>query len=209
MSLYRTRRARAGERWWPALVFVAALLAASLLLPPTSVSACTCEYVTPLDALAHADAIVAGRVVSVAEPPAWPRLGDQFPFLCFAPNPGEPIVVTLAVDTVWKGPAQAQVDIVSQNPATDMCGAYFPVGAAYVIYAMRDGEGLRREFCQRLVDMRLAGDDLAQLGPGAVPAQPAQAVAARPGAWPLPGVLILVVLVSLLWRWLRWPRLEA
>lgn len=206
MSVRRISQARTSAHGWLSLVFIAALLAATLLLPPASVSACTCEYVAPLDALAHADAVIAGSVVSVAEPPSWPRRGDQFPFLYFAPNPGEPIVVTLAVDTVWKGPAQAQVDVVSQNPATDMCGSYFPIGAGYVIYAMRDGEGLRREFCQRLVDMRLAGDDLAQLGPGAVPAQPAQAAAPRPSAWLLPRVLILVVLVSLLWGWLRRPR---
>jgi len=182
---------------------VIALLAVLALARPAPVSACSCAYVAPLDALAHADAVVAGRVVSVTEPPAWPRLGDRFPFLSFAPNPGEPIVVTLAVDTVWKGPSQAQVTVISQHPATDQCATYFPPGGEFLIYAMRDGDNLRREFCQRVVDLRLAADDLAQLGPGAAPAQPAQAPASRPTAWLLPGVLLLTLLVMLLWKGLR------
>jgi hypothetical protein len=180
-----------------------ALITAVVLIRPAPASACTCEYVAPLDAFARADAVVAGRVVSVAEPPAWPRLGDQFPFLSFAPTPGEPIVVTLAVDTVWKGPPQAQVTVISQHPATDMCATHFPPGGAFLIYAMRDGEGLRREFCQRVVDLRLAADDLAQLGQGVAPAQPAQAPAPRPVVWLLPGLLLLGLLVVLAWQRLR------
>ena len=179
------------------------LLGALALARPAPVSACSCAYVAPLDALAHADAVVAGRVVLVTEPPAWPRLGDRFPFLYFAPNPGEPIVVTLAVDTVWKGPPQAQLTVISQHPVTDQCATYFPPGGEFLIYAMRDGDNLRRAFCQRVVDLRLAADDLAQLGPGVAPAQPAQAPAARPAAWLLPSVLLLTLLVLLLWKGLR------
>lgn len=182
---------------------VVTLLAALALARPAPVAACTCAYVAPLDALAHADAVVAGRVVSVAEPPAWPRLGDRFPFVYFAPKEGEPILVTLTVDTVWKGPPQAQVTVISQHPATDMCAAHFPPGGEFLIYAMRDGDSLRREFCQRVVDVRLAADDLAQLGPGVIPARAAQAPATRPVAWLLPGVLLLSLLVMLLWARLR------
>lgn len=187
------------------------LLVAVVLARPVPASACSCEYVAPLDALARADAVVAGRVVSVAEPPAWPRLGDQFPFVYFAPTPGEPLakparsafVVTLAVDTVWKGPPQAQVTVISQHPATEQCATYFPVGGAFLIYAMRDGDSLRRAFCQRVVDLRLAADDLAQLGPGVAPAQPAPAPGARPVVWLIPGLLLLGLLVVLVWQRLR------
>jgi hypothetical protein len=150
--------------------------------------------------------VVAGRVVSVAEPPAWPRLGDRFPFVYFAPTAGEPIVVTLAVDTVWKGPPQAQITVISQHPATDMCAAHFPPGGAFLIYAMRDGDSLRRAFCQRVVDLRLAADDLAQLGPGVAPAHPAQAPAARPVVWLLPSLLLIGLLVLLVWQGLRRQR---
>jgi hypothetical protein len=137
-------------------------------------------------------------VVAIDGPPAWPRLGSYFPYLFFAPDPGELIVVTVAVDTVWKGQPQAQVKVISQHPATDMCAAYFSQGGAYLIYAMRDGENLRRELCQRTLDLPEAGDDLAQLGPGVAPAQPAPPPA-QTQALLLPGVVILVVVSILLW----------
>lgn len=196
-------------RWRVSVPVLVALITAFVLIRPAPASACTCAYVAPLDALARADAVVAGRVVSVAEPPAWPRLGDQFPFLYFTPTPGEPIVVTLAVDTVWKGPPQAQIIVISQHPATDMCAAHFLPGDAFLIYAIRDGESLRREFCQRVVDLRLAADDLAQLGPGVAPAQPAHVPAARPVAWLLPGLLLLGLLVLLVWQRLRRRRAQG
>lgn len=203
MSARRTAWASRPLPWRLSVATLVTLLAALALARPAPVAACSCAYVAPLDALAHADAVVAGRVISVAELPAWPRLGDQFPFLYFAPTPGEPILVTLAVDTVWKGPPEAQITVISQHPATDMCAIYFPIGDEFLIYAMRDGDSLRREFCQRVVDLCLAADDLAQLGPGVVPALPAQAPAARPAAWLLPGVPVLTLLVVLVWQGLR------
>jgi len=74
---------------------------------------------------------------------------------------------------------------------------------------MRDGDSLRREFCQRVVDLRLAADDLAQLDPGAAPAQPAHVPAARPVPWLLPGLLLLGLLVVLVWQGLRRPRARS
>lgn len=203
MSARRTAWTSRHLPWRLSPATLVVLLVALVLARPAPASACTCEYVAPLDALARADAVVAGQVVSVAEPPAWPRLGDQFPFLYFAPTPGEPIVVTLAVDTVWKGPPQAQITVISQHPATEQCATYFPIGSGFLIYAMRDGDSLRRAFCQRVVDLRLAADDLAQLGPGVAPAQPAHVPAARPMAWLLPGLLLLGLLVVLVWQQLR------
>jgi hypothetical protein len=72
-------------------------------------------------------------------------------------------------------------------------------GTAYVIYAMRDGETLRREICQRFVECPQAGDDLAQLGPGVAPA--AQADVSRPQypVWLLALSLITLTCV-VLWR---------
>lgn len=45
------------------------------------------------------------------------------------------IVVTIAINTVWKGAPQGQVDVIAQNPATDMCGTYFVPGKSYLLYA--------------------------------------------------------------------------
>lgn len=203
MSARQTAWSDQRAHWRVSVPVLIALITAFVLIRPAPVAACTCEYVAPLDALAHADAVVAGRVVSVAEPPAWPRLGDQFPFLYFAPTPGEPIVVTLAVDTVWKGPPEAQITVISQHPATEQCATHFPIGSGFLIYAMRDGDSLRREFCQRVVDLRLAADDLVQLGPGLAPAPPAHVPDPRPVPWLLPGVFVLTLLAVLLWQRLR------
>jgi hypothetical protein len=179
------------------LIIVVALVALGVSRPTPSY-ACTCEYVAPLDARDRADAVLAGRVVAVDEPAAWPRLSGSFPFLSFAANPGEPIVVTLAVDTVWKGAPQEQVDVISQNPATDQCGTYFIPGDPYLVYAMDAGERLRREFCQRVVQLPAAADDLALLGPGAAPPQSAPAPA-RYKAWLL-AALVVTLLGIVLWR---------
>jgi len=169
------------RRFLIGLLVVLALVVIGVSQPATSY-ACTCEYVEPLDARGRADAVLAGRVVSVAEPPAWPRFSSSFPFLSFAAEPGEPIMVTLAVDRVWKGVPQGQVEVIAQNPESDMCGTYFVPSDAYLVYAMDAGERLRREFCQRVVQLPAAADDLAQLGPRVVP-PPAAPAPARNTSW--------------------------
>ena len=52
------------------LAVLVALVAATVLTPPRPVAACSCGYVAPRDALAHADAVVVGEVRAVAESPA-------------------------------------------------------------------------------------------------------------------------------------------
>lgn len=180
-------------------------LAALGLSWPTPSYACSCEYVAPLDARDRADAVLAGRVVSVAEPTAWPRLGSAFPYLYFAAEPGEPIIVTLAVDTVWKGSPPSQVEVIAQNPETDMCGTYFVPGDSYLVYAMDAGERLRREFCQGVVQLPAAADDLAQLGPGVALPQAAPAPA-RNEIWLLAALVIAGLGIILCRRRVQRPR---
>jgi hypothetical protein len=133
------------------LALVVVVLGALFAHTPAPAMACSCEYVAPLDARDRADAVLAGRVSEVAE------LGTS-------------VVVTVDVATVWKGPVQSQVEILSQNPAADQCGAFFATGASYLFYTMQEGELLQRALCQRLVGLAEAGDDLALLGPGTAPA---------------------------------------
>lgn len=178
---------------------VIAALALMALARPAPGYACSCAPVAPLDARDHADAVLSGRVTAVAEPWPLPRLGPEFPLVWLAPDPDAPIVLTVAVDRVWKGPEKAVARVLSDNPATSQCGVYVTPGMNYVIYAMRDGETLHREICQRFVERPQAGDDLAQLGPGVV-------LAAQPDApWPQTPVWLLALgLVTLtlgaLWR---------
>jgi hypothetical protein len=115
-------------------VLLVIALSALLIGAPTPAATCSCEYVAPLDARNRADAVLSGRVRSVAEPIAWPRFEATFPFIRLAPEPGAPIalcavpsvpVVSVEVATVWKGQIPSMAELRSQNPAMDMCGAYF------------------------------------------------------------------------------------
>lgn len=178
---------------------VIAALALMALVRPVPGYACSCAPVAPLDARDYADAVLSGHVTAVAEPWPLPRLGPEFPFVRLAPDPEAPIVLTVAVDTVWKGPEEAVVRVLSDNPATSQCGVSVTPGTDYVIYAMRDGETLRREICQRFVERPQAGDDLAQLGPGVVPAVQPNAPWPQYPVWLLALGLVTMTCVAL-WR---------
>lgn len=69
-----------------------------VLTPPTPSYACTCAQVTPQVAFARAQGVLIGTLTEVDEPPAWPRFTPYFPFVYFAPDPGVPVVWTIAVD---------------------------------------------------------------------------------------------------------------
>lgn len=205
MPLHRPRRPRNSSRLRPLVMLtgVVVTLLLTVVTPPTPSYACTCAQVTPQAAFASAQGVVIGTLTAVDEPPAWPRFTPYFPFVFFAPDPGVPVVWTIAVDRVWKGPDSATIQVRTASPATSQCADIVMVGTEYLIYAMQDGEGLRRDICQRLVERANAGGDLAQLGPGALPrAAPAQPVAA-PDPWPTVGLVMLLLAVALLAWWQR------
>lgn len=203
MPMQRLRLLRKTLRLRPIMmltVTVAALML-TVLTPPTPSYACSCAQVTPQAALASAQSVLIGTVTAVDEPPSWPRFTPYFPFVYFAPEPGVPVVWTIAVDRVWKGPDTATLQVRTASPATSLCADYVKAGTQYLIYAIQDGKGLRRDICQRLVERVNAAGDLAQLGPGAlprpVPAQPAT----TPDRWPVVGVLLLLLIgVLIAWR---------
>ncbi len=180
------------------LMIIGTVLALLVLRPPELSYACSCAPSSPLEARDHADAVIAGRVAAVTEPVAVPQFMGRFPFIRFAPDPDAPIVLTVAVDTVWKGPDAPRVRVLSANPATSQCGVYVTPGASYVIYALQDGPTLRREICQRFIERAQAGDDLIQLGPGAPPSAQAHAPVAARNGWLFAGIFALVLLGILL-----------
>jgi hypothetical protein len=188
-----------------ALALLVVVLGALLVSSPAPAAACTCEYVAPLDARDRADAVLSGRVRSVTEPIAWPRLDATFPFVYFAPEPDAPIEVSVEVATVWKGQIPSVAEIRSQNPAMDVCGASFAPGDSYLFYAMQEADGLRRAFCQQLVPIAQAGDDLAQLGPGVAPVPQAQ-TGVRREVWLLGATLLGLLLLVFAWRMRRHRR---
>ena len=191
---------------WALAVMLA--LSVSLLLAtfgkPTPAYACSCA-VEPLPAvIGRADAAILGTITEVERPPSWPRFSPSFPFVTLAPDPGAPEVWTVAVDRVWKGQVGATVQVRSDTPATSMCAPYVSSGTSYLIYAMQDGEGLQRQICQRLVEQAQAADDLAQLGPGALPLPGAAAADVRGSPWPFIAVaLLLLAALFILAQWRR------
>jgi hypothetical protein len=208
MRMQRPRLLRNTSRLRP-LVMLTGIVVTLLLIvltPPTPSYACTCAQVTPQVAFASAQGVLIGTLTEVDEPPAWPRFTPYSPFVYFAPAPGVPAVWTIAVDRVWKGPDTAMIQVRTASPATSMCADYVMVGTEYLIYAMQDGEGLRRDICQRLVERGNAADDLAQLGPATLPRLVPALLPAAPEPWPIVGVVMLLLTMALIvWRQRRRP----
>ena len=135
------------------------LLSAALSAAPCPPAAARCSCVPPgppREALAQAEAVFAGRVVSVAAPRGEAH-GD----------PDRPHVAVRIVPTRrWKG-AAADTVTVHTPPNSAVCGYAFETGREYLVYA--EGEdALRVYLCSRTAALADAGEDLAALGAPAV-----------------------------------------
>lgn len=140
------------------MLWLIALLGSLWLPPGCDTGLCSCVGPeTAADALQSADAVFAGRVVSVRdtvldEPdfPEWPRR-----------------VVTLRVDRAWKGVEAETVTVLTGMGGGD-CGFPFRVGETYLVYARRggrDGTGpLATGICGRTALFAHADKDLRELG---------------------------------------------
>jgi hypothetical protein len=128
------------------------LLSAALSAAPCPPAAARCSCVPPgppREALAQAEAVFAGRVVSVGEQ----RGGD----------PDQPYLeVRIVPDRRWKG-AAADTVTVRTPPNSAVCGVAFETGREYLVYA-EGGGGLRVFLCSRTAALADAGEDLAALG---------------------------------------------
>jgi hypothetical protein len=133
------------------LALSAALSAASPCASPADRCSCL-PPPPPREALAQADAVFAGRVVSVvrheAEDPG---------------HPGGPHLEVRIVPTRrWKA---AAADTVTVRTATDSaaCGFPFQEGEEYLVYAGGE-DALRVVTCSRTARLADAADDVAALG---------------------------------------------
>ncbi|HEX2190563.1 MAG TPA: hypothetical protein VHG51_16765 [Longimicrobiaceae bacterium] len=130
----------------------------SLLLTSAALAAAPCEAAParcscipprpPLEALAQADAVFSGTVVSVEE-----RRGEG--------GMGE-LEVRIVPDRRWKG-AAADTVVVHTADNSAACGVAFAPGEAYLVYAY-GSDGLRASLCSRTAPLAQAADDEEALG---------------------------------------------
>lgn len=120
--------------------------------------ACKCaEPPPPSAALASAQAVFQGEVASMQES-------------------GSDLVVTLRVPKAWKGIDSAEEIRVRTRKDSAACGFPFAVGEHYLVYATalepaQEGVGLLVLRCGRTRALAEAGDDLRELGLGAIPVE--------------------------------------
>lgn len=129
-----------------------------LFVQPERVYACSCvQPGSPSEALTESAAVFRGKVVSIRE---------------FERDDGilssaDPTTVEFDVTNVWKG-SGSQTLFLTTARSDSSCGFTFIKGGEYVVYS-RDGSTV--SLCSRTRPLWRAAQDLAELGPGQVPAR--------------------------------------
>ena len=165
-------------------VVILAVYAIWLFADPGKTHACSCaDSGSPAEALARADAVFAGEVVSV-------RVGRSS-MLTY--SSADPVSVTFNVSRVWKGPRSDTITIRTVRSEAS-CGYEFEKGRKYIVY-VRNGETGR---CEGTAGLENAVADLAALGEGWQPESDANPVR-RPG-----GCGLFCTLIRLVWSLRFW-----
>lgn len=141
------------------MTFARAVMCAAMLWAmahPAAVRACSCiAPAPPAASLEAADAVFAGRVLSVDAGPDLPVTSSA-----------DPVLVRIAATRSWKGDATAMTTVVTARSSAS-CGFGFAEGAEYLVYARHDDDGiLQVSLCSRTAPLAAAQDDLVALGPG-------------------------------------------
>jgi hypothetical protein len=137
------------------VTIVPLLLSATLSAAPCPPASPRCSCIPPVpprEALGQADAVFAGRVVSVTERREG---GPAFP--------GRPYLeVRIVPERRWKGAAGDTVTVATSDNSAS-CGYAFEQGRDYLVYA--GGEDALRVFiCSRTRPLADAAEDVAALG---------------------------------------------
>ncbi len=125
------------------------LLFVTLLLShvgATVAHACSCVMPELEGAIASADAIFEGRVVSFEEG-----------------------LVVMRITQEWKG---VDTETLEFSAGPSLCEYPFEVGGFYLVYAEHDGSGLATHLCSRTRAISDAEEDLRALGAGITPVDP-------------------------------------
>ncbi len=107
------------------LLFVIALVSSSLFTPQ-AISACSCEFLPPLQNLGGSAFVFSGTVIEIVEEGATEAESPIF-------------FTTFEVDRSWKGIDGQETTIVSWADSGADCGYSFEVGEAYLVYGYISG----------------------------------------------------------------------
>jgi hypothetical protein len=145
---------------------------------PAPVFSCSCAPPPPpAEALAQATAVFAGTVTNIDVP------GGA------VISTADPIAVTFAVETVWKGPVEPTL-LVTTARGQATCGYHFDLHQSYLVYAYGSENNLETDLCSRTTRLSPILEDLIVLGEGTMPS-------AQPGTGPAAPLLLLAVLAIL------------
>ncbi len=178
--------ATTGRTTWSTLTRLAAILltaGAVFALHATPAGACDFPEPPPPDeALAEADAVFAGQIVTMR-----PAERDRH------------VAVTFAVDRIWDGPHDDRLTVIThEDEAT--CGYPFDrEGDEYLVYAYERDGVLQTSLPTRTTPIHQAREDLAALGEGtAAPSAGPVASAARfPRERPVMATIVGLGLIAL------------
>ena len=175
------------------LTILAAALVVLLLHADTSrIYACSCiPPRPPLEALARADAVFAGQVVSISEPKGL--------FGSWLASSTDPVAVEFRVNAVWKGEIYEKIFIKTAWSSAS-CGFEFVLDEQYIVYAREGWASL----CSRTKSIGKASEDLMALGEGVSPAPDVkrkESLLLTPvGMGVAVAGLVIVAVVFMLWR---------
>ena len=118
------------------------------------------QPLSPDEELPNYDAVFSGKVTDIEET----NPDDQM----F--SSADSILVTLDVDTVWKGDKQETITVKTAQSSAS-CGFYFENNQEYIVYAAQyngeeEGDQLEVSLCSRTNLLSNATEDLQELGPG-------------------------------------------
>jgi hypothetical protein len=152
------------------IITIFGFLAGHLVVPAPPVYACSClPPGAPLDEMASATAVFAGRVMNIEV------AGGE------AISPDDAVTVTFGVSRLWKGPEESVVTVTTPRDSAS-CGIDFQNGQEYLVYATGSQAELSTNLCSRTASLADAGADLEALGDGRSPIPAAQMTPAGPVA---------------------------
>jgi hypothetical protein len=150
--------------------------------PAQQAYACSCiPPAPPLESMANSDAVFSGKVMRID--------ADEAPIMSSA----DPVKVVFDVSRVWKGAEEGAIALSTARESAS-CGYNFVVGEEYLVYANNSETGLTTGLCNRTMPLSSAGEDLAALGEGVIPA-PADQPTASTLSWALAAGAVLAGLV--------------
>ncbi|MGR6966431.1 hypothetical protein ACU610_18390 [Geodermatophilus sp. URMC 61] len=142
-------------RRWTTGLLAALLLVLAGWVPASPASACSCAAGTTVDALASADAVFSGRLVSREE------------------DDGTALHV-FAVDTVYVGEVSARQGVVSAASGAS-CGLELSGAGPFLVFATRQGDRLTADLCGGTGPWTAPAAAEVQMLTGASPPEPGEA----------------------------------